>query len=68
MRIPERLMQLAGLKQSVVLLGVKDHLELRDPKEWEATRREKLAKQSEIMLRARRALIEQQHRQGRDTP
>ena len=36
----------------VVVLGVKDHLEVRDPKEWEQLREEKLAQQAEIMLRA----------------
>ena len=62
-RLPERLMQLGGLTQSVMVLGVKDHLELRDPKQWEALRREKIDKAGEIMLRARRALAEQQRRQ-----
>jgi MraZ protein len=62
-RLPERLMQLGGIGQSVVVLGVKDHLELRDPKQWDSRRREKIAKAGEIMLRARRALAEQKQRQ-----
>ncbi len=61
-RLPERLLQLAGITQSVVVLGVKDHLELRDPQEWADRRRDRLAKQGEIMLRARRALAERQRR------
>ncbi|MDP7028935.1 MAG: hypothetical protein QF733_01785 [Phycisphaerales bacterium] len=56
LRIPERLLSLAGLGSSVTLLGVKDHLELRDPERWARQRDEKLAKQSEIMMRARRAI------------
>lgn len=55
-RIPERLLTQACLGSSVMLLGVKDHLELRDPERWARQRDEKLAKQSEIMMRARRAL------------
>ncbi|MBT5381976.1 MAG: cell division protein [Phycisphaerae bacterium] len=55
-RIPERLLTQASLGSSVMLLGVKDHLELRDPERWARQRDEKLAKQSEIMMRARRAL------------
>ena len=54
-RIPERLLTLAGLESNVVILGVKDHLELRDPVAWSRRRDEKLAKQSEIVMRARRA-------------
>tara|TARA_B100001059_G_scaffold91276_1_gene90179 strand:+ start:82557 stop:83030 length:474 start_codon:yes stop_codon:yes gene_type:complete len=54
-RIPERLLNLAGLESNVVILGVKDHLELRDPEAWARRRDEKLAKQSEIVMRARRA-------------
>jgi MraZ protein len=55
-RVPERLLKQASLGSSVVLLGVKDHLELRDPERWAGQRDEKLAKQAEIMMRARRAL------------
>ncbi len=56
LRIPERLLRQASLGGSVVLLGVKDHLEIRDPERWARQRNDKLAKQSEIMMRARRAL------------
>src|SRR5258708_129592 len=33
--IPERLVQFAGLKHEVVLLGVRDHLELWDAESWQ---------------------------------
>jgi len=58
-RLPERLLLWAGLTARVVILGVKDHLELRDPDAWNIRRQEKLDKHGEIMLRARRALAEQ---------
>jgi MraZ protein len=34
--VPERLVQFAGLEHEVVLLGVRDHLELWDGKRWAA--------------------------------
>ncbi len=34
--IPDRLIQFAGLKHEVVLLGVRDHLELWDSERWQA--------------------------------
>ena len=55
-RVPERLLKQALLGSSVVLLGVKDHLELRDPERWARQRDDKLAKQAELMMRARRAM------------
>ena len=33
--IPDRLLQLAGLKHEVVMLGVRDHLELWDAERWQ---------------------------------
>ena len=35
-RIPERLLKFAGVKQDVVLLGVNDHVEMWDVARWEA--------------------------------
>ncbi len=64
-RIPERLLTMAGLGSSVTLLGVKDHLELRDPQRWARQRDDKLAKQSDIMMRARRAM---QRTRNEETP
>lgn len=56
--LPERMLQQAGLGNTVTILGVKDHLELRDPEQWKSQRQQKLAKQMEIMMRARQALGE----------
>jgi len=58
-RLPERLLKLIGVRQAVVILGVKDHLELLAPSAWEEEREQNLAKHSEIVLRARRAQEEQ---------
>ncbi len=33
--IPERLIQFAGLKREVVLIGIRDHLELWDAQQWQ---------------------------------
>ena len=38
-RIPERMLKMADLGSPVVVLGVKDHLEVRDPQRWEQLRR-----------------------------
>ena len=57
-RIPERMLEQFGLGPRVMILGVRDHLELRDPEAWQSTLQEKLEKQGQIMLRARRALYQ----------
>ena len=58
-RLPESKLVGAGLRQTVVILGVRDHLELRDPVVWKQQLQQKLAMQAEIMLRARNALHQQ---------
>ena len=65
-RLPDRMRRDAKLGDAVVVLGVRDHLELRDAKAWELRRQEKLDKQAEIMLKASRALEEQQRSILRD--
>jgi MraZ protein len=67
-RLPEHVIAEAGLGQQVVVLGVKDHLELHDPQQWKAQRKQKFAKQSEIMLRARRAISQGHGTSGGPTP
>jgi MraZ protein len=54
-RIPERMLSRSGLGQNVLIIGMRDHLELRDPAEWEQTRSERETKRREIYSRARRA-------------
>ena len=60
-RLSERLLRRAGIAGSVTILGVKDHLELRDPKQWEQHREAQLARHGEIQVRARQALQERSH-------
>jgi len=52
-RLPEILLQVAGISGQTVILGVRDHLELRNPISWNQMREDKLSKLKEIMLRAR---------------
>ena len=57
-RLPERVIQQHGLSERVMILGVNDHLELRHPDAWREKLERNYQRQSEIMLRARRALDE----------
>ncbi len=50
-RLPDRMMERAALGKEVVLIGVRDHLEIRDLKQWNAELEERLAKQEEIFSR-----------------
>ncbi|MCC6909248.1 MAG: hypothetical protein IT430_15010 [Phycisphaerales bacterium] len=50
-RLPDRMMQRAGLGKDVVLIGVRDHLQIRDLKQWNAELEDRLAKQEEIFSR-----------------
>ena len=63
-RLPDRLLGLIGVEQTVVVLGVKDHLELREPSDWETRRRQALERSPEIMLRAEQALAERRRAGG----
>ena len=58
-RLPKPMLEAAGIQSKVVILGVRDHLELRDPGQWEQRRLEKHADRPKIFHRARQILIEQ---------
>ncbi len=58
-RLPKPMLEAAGIQSKVVILGVRDHLELRDPGQWEQRRLEKQADRTTIFHRARQILIEQ---------
>lgn len=47
-RLPRELVDWAGLNREVVLLGVRDHLELWDKSRWEVYLEEKLVQYDEI--------------------
>lgn len=55
-RLPENLLAMTGLKSDVVLIGVKDHLEIRDRQTWQAHVRQILADQPQILMNPRRAM------------
>jgi len=55
-RLPENLIAMAGLKTEVVLLGVKDHLEIRDRSAWQDHVRKMLAERPTILMNPRRAM------------
>lgn len=55
-RIPDQLLREYGLGDTVTILGMKDHLELRDPQQWKSQRQDSITKRKEIMVRARLAL------------
>lgn len=65
-RLPQGAIDTLGLSDSVIILGVKDHLELREPARWKQERTEMLSKQREIMMQARQALAQQRHRTPRE--
>jgi MraZ protein len=62
-RLPERMASRFGLSGQVTVLGVRDHMELRDSREWEARLDEKYQKRSEIMLKARQVLLDRNRAQ-----
>jgi len=52
-RLPESLLEYAGIGSQAIVIGVRDHIEIRDPKEWKATLKEKLPKLHKILSQAR---------------
>lgn len=52
-RLPETLLEFAEIGSLAVVIGVRDHLELRNPERWNASVEEKLSKLPEILSRAR---------------
>ena len=55
-RIPDRLLQMAGLERDVVLIGVKDHLELHDRETWNKRMQEMLARRPDLLMNPRMAM------------
>ena len=66
-QLPERMLKRFGLASAVTILGIRDHLELRDTAQWQVQLEQKYEKQPEIMWRARRAL-EERRGGGKDAP
>lgn len=57
-RLPEMLLKRAGLRQQVTIIGVRDHLEIRDTEQWQVDLEQRLANQAAILMAARRKLTE----------
>jgi MraZ protein len=59
-RLPDVLLKRSGVKQHVTLIGVRDHLEVRDTEQWQVEVEQRLANQSAIFMAARRKLAERE--------
>jgi len=55
-RLPEHLINMAGLGTEVVLLGVKDHIQIRDRQTWRNHVEQTLAANPKILVNPRRAM------------
>ena len=55
-RLPERLLRIAGLARDVVMIGVKDHLQIHDRTAWEAKVADNLANRPELLMNPRRVI------------
>ena len=55
-RLPENLLALSRLGADVVLMGVKDHLEIRDRQTWQAHVQQKLAQEPHLLVNPRQAM------------
>ncbi|MGI9014349.1 MAG: division/cell wall cluster transcriptional repressor MraZ [Phycisphaerales bacterium] len=55
-RVPEEMLAEAGLGKRVVVIGMRDHIELRDPEAWAATKAAKRTQRPQIINRARAML------------
>lgn len=56
--LTDKMLQRAGLKSQVTLIGARDHLEVWDQKRWEAYLSEHFSSHEQSMLMARQAMIE----------
>jgi len=72
--IPDQMLAEAGLGNKVVIIGMRHHMEVRDPEQWQQHRQHQIAKRREIAQRAsgtlRREKLEHRgrsERSGSDT-
>jgi DNA-binding transcriptional regulator/RsmH inhibitor MraZ len=61
-RLPARLLTQYGLKDAIKVLGVRDHLELVDPVEWEAERKRLEPAKEEMIKSARRTMADRRRK------
>ena len=62
LRLPDNLLKRAGLGTQVMLIGVNDHMEIRDRRIWNAYVDQVLAEQQQILMNPRRAVRQAQNR------
>ena len=55
-RMPERLLDMAKLARDVVLIGVKDHLEVHDREGWNRKTQQLLAQRPDLLMNPRKAM------------
>ena len=55
-RLPERLIKLAGLERDVVILGVKDHLQIHDRNAWNQRFEQTMRDRPQLLMNPRRLL------------
>ncbi len=55
-RLPENLLKMAGVGSDVVLIGVKDHMEVRGREAWQSHVQQMLELQPQILMNPRRAM------------
>ena len=60
--LTDKLLQRAGLKSRVTLIGARDHLEVWDTDRWEAYLSEHFSSHEQSMLMARQAMIESERK------
>ncbi|NIA07677.1 MAG: hypothetical protein GWP14_08620 [Actinobacteria bacterium] len=66
--IPEKMLKRAGLTRDVVLIGVRDHVEIWDAKVWHSYLAEQLDKHEDLLELARQAQAEQASRRSEGLP
>ncbi len=55
-RLPDQLLKLAGVDRDVVLIGVKDHLEIHDRAQWQQYMAQTLQQRPELLMNPRRVM------------
>ena len=63
-RLPENLLKMSKLGTDVVLIGVKDHLEIRDRATWQAHVEQTLASDPKFLMNPRRAMRQRTAKDG----
>ncbi len=66
-RLPDNLLKMSKLGTDVVLIGVKDHLEIRDRQTWRDHVMQTLAKDPQILMNPRRAMRQRKASPGAES-